>query len=74
MSLIDRAYGSLLGLMVGDAFGAQVEGTSGAMLKELFPFGIQEMGSRIRSFEGGTVTDDSEMALLMAASLVANDG
>ena len=74
MSLIDRAYGSLLGLMVGDAFGAQVEGTSGALLKELFPFGIREMGSRIRSFEEGTVTDDSEMALLMAASLVANDG
>lgn len=71
MGVVERAYGSLVGLMVGDAFGAQAEGALSSLLQEEFPLGILEMDSKKRFFESGTVTDDSEMALMLATSLVA---
>lgn len=52
--VIDRACGSLPGLMVGDAFGAQAENTPSAVLKELFSSGILEMDSKVGFFGNGT--------------------
>lgn len=67
-----RAIGALVGLFVGDAFGAQSEFEMEVELKASHPNGISEMDSRERNIgEAGMVTDDSEMAIMLAKSLVA---
>jgi ADP-ribosyl-[dinitrogen reductase] hydrolase len=67
-----RARGSLLGLLVGDALGSQVEFESAASIKRQFPDGVREMreGGPFKLLEG-QVTDDGELALALARSLVA---
>lgn len=66
-----RAIGSLLGLFVGDAFGAQSEFAFEHSLWNDFPEGILEMDSRERAIgEAGMITDDSEMAIMLATSLI----
>lgn len=71
MEKIDRAIGSILGLFVGDAFGAQTEFDMEEDLSKEFPCGILEMDSRERNIgEAGAVTDDSEMAIMLASSII----
>ncbi|MDY0287300.1 MAG: ADP-ribosylglycohydrolase family protein [Sphaerochaeta sp.] len=71
MDMFDRGFGSLLGLFVGDAFGAQTEFDTEAKLKEEYPDGILEMTDRDRWIgEAGMITDDSEMAIMLATSLI----
>lgn len=75
MEAIDRAVGSLLGLFVGDAFGAQTEFDMQADIMEEFPQGILEMDSKERNIgDPGMITDDSEMAIMLATSLIHRNG
>lgn len=71
----DRARGMFVGLAVGDALGAPVE-----FLPSPSDFYIKEMGDQIEHFHDnyrapkGTWTDDTEMALCIADSLLENGG
>lgn len=70
---VDRAQGALLGQLIGDALGSQVEFMDPEDIAFAYPQGVREMR------DGGTwdtvagqPTDDSEMALLLARSLIKN--
>lgn len=71
----DKARGALVGLAVGDALGAPVE-----FLSEPSDVYIKEMGNKIEHFHEnyrapkGVWTDDTEMALCVADSLLVNGG
>ncbi|MBR3256572.1 ADP-ribosylglycohydrolase family protein [Candidatus Saccharibacteria bacterium] len=71
----DKARGMLLGLAIGDALGAPVE-----FLPESSDIHIKNMGSKIEHFHEnyrapkGVWTDDTEMALCIADSLLVNEG
>ena len=71
----DRARGILVGLAVGDALGAPVE-----FLPNPSDVYINEMGDKIEHFHKnyrvpkGVWTDDTEMALCIADSLLVNNG
>ena len=71
----DKARGMLVGLAVGDALGAPVE-----FLPEPSDIYIKEMGEKIEHFHEnyrapkGVWTDDTEMALCIADSLLVNEG
>lgn len=71
----DKARGMLVGLAVGDALGAPVE-----FLPEPSDVYIKEMGDKIEYFHKnyrapeGVWTDDTEMALCIADSLLTNGG
>ena len=71
----DRARGMLVGLAVGDALGAPVE-----FLPDPSDVYIKEMGDKIEHFHKnyrvpeGVWTDDTEMALCIADSLLVNEG
>lgn len=69
--ILSRAQGSLLGQLVGDALGSLVEFQTSDEIKRNFPQGVRELAN------GGTwdtlagqCTDDSEMALALARTLV----
>src|SRR5581483_9287240 len=74
--LLARAQGCLLGQVAGDALGAQVEFASARRIAADYPDG----GPRLLADGGphdviaGQPTDDSELALLLARSLVAHQG
>jgi ADP-ribosylglycohydrolase len=68
---LDRARGCLMGQLVGDALGSLVEFQSAHEIRCRYPDGVREL------VDGGTwntiagqPTDDSEMALLLARTLV----
>ncbi len=71
----DKTRGMLVGLAVGDALGAPVE-----FLPAPSDFYIKEMGDKIEHFHKnyrapeGVWTDDTEMALCIADSLLVNKG
>ncbi|MBR3254042.1 ADP-ribosylglycohydrolase family protein [Candidatus Saccharibacteria bacterium] len=71
----DKARGMMVGLAVGDALGAPVE-----FLPEPSDVYIKEMGEKIEHFHQnyrapkGVWTDDTEMALCIADSLIVNGG
>ncbi|WP_096787630.1 inositol monophosphatase family protein [Rhodobacter sp. CZR27] len=72
---LSRAQGSLLGQLAGDALGSAVEFQSAAAIARSHPGGVRDLA------DGGTwdliagqPTDDSEMALALARSLVAEGG
>jgi ADP-ribosyl-[dinitrogen reductase] hydrolase len=69
---LSRAYGCLLGQCAGDALGQQVEFESAAAIKKKYPNGIHTMedGGTWNVF-AGQITDDSELALLLARSIVS---
>ena len=69
--VVSRAQGCLLGQLIGDALGSLVEFQSPGRIRRSYPDGVRDMD------DGGTwntiagqPTDDSEMALLLARSLV----
>jgi ADP-ribosyl-[dinitrogen reductase] hydrolase len=74
--LLARAQGCLLGQIAGDALGALVEFQSATSIARAYPDG----GPRLLSGGGphriiaGQATDDSELALMLARSIVAQDG
>ncbi len=71
----DKARGMLVGLAVGDALGAPVE-----FLPDPSDAHIKQMGDKIEHFHDnyrapkGVWTDDTEMALCIADSLLVNKG
>lgn len=70
--LLSRAQGCLLGQLIGDSLGSLVEFQSPERIRRRYPDGVRVMA------DGGTwntlagqPTDDSELALMLARSLVA---
>jgi ADP-ribosylglycohydrolase/fructose-1,6-bisphosphatase/inositol monophosphatase family enzyme len=70
-ALVNRVHGCWLGQLIGDALGAIVEFKSGSWIAERYPNGVR------RLIDGGTwntlagqPTDDSELALMLARTLV----
>jgi ADP-ribosylglycohydrolase/fructose-1,6-bisphosphatase/inositol monophosphatase family enzyme len=68
---LERAQGALLGQLIGDSLGSLVEFRSEAEIAARYPHGVRELA------DGGTwhtiagqPTDDSEMALALARTLV----
>ncbi len=70
--VLSRAQGCLLGQLIGDSLGSLVEFRQLSEIHRMYPDGVRDMA------DGGTwntlagqPTDDSEMALILARSLVA---
>ena len=71
MIMKDRARGCLVGQFVGDALGSQVEFMSSRQIKSRFPDGVREIAQSLTwNTLPGQITDDSEMALALARTLV----
>ena len=70
----ERARGCMMGQFVGDALGAMVEFKTPQDIRKLYPDGnvLMEDGGTWDTL-AGQVTDDSEMALMLARSIV-NEG
>jgi ADP-ribosyl-[dinitrogen reductase] hydrolase len=73
--VLTRAQGCLMGQLVGDTLGAQVEFQPAESLRSSYPSGLRliEDGG-LWGTQAGQPTDDSEMALMLARSLVAQRG
>lgn len=69
--MLQRARGCLMGQLAGDALGGQVEFCSPEQIRRCYPEGVREMqdGGTWNTL-AGQPTDDSEMALALARSLV----
>jgi len=73
--VLRRAQGALLGLLVGDALGAQVEFQSPDAIRRSYPDGLRELApGGTWGLLAGQHTDDGEMALALARALVAGKG
>lgn len=70
--ILQRIQGSLVGLAVGDALGAPVEFRPNAYLKEHPVKNMQSGGTW--GLQAGQWTDDTSMALCLAASLIIKRG
>ncbi len=70
---LSRASGCLLGQVIGDSLGSRVELMSAAEIAAEYPRGLRELadGGRYHTL-AGQPTDDSEMALTLARSLIKN--
>lgn len=66
----DRFRGCLLGLAAGDALGATVEFLSRAEIRARYGVHREIIGGGWLALEPGEVTDDTEMALCIARSIV----
>jgi ADP-ribosyl-[dinitrogen reductase] hydrolase len=68
---LTRACGCLLGQVIGDSLGSLVELKSAAEIAALYPGGVRELADGgVYHTIAGQPTDDSEMALTLARSLV----
>ena len=71
--LLARARGCLLGQLAGDALGSMVEFKTAATIRSMYPGGLREMGpSSVFGTLAGQPTDDSELALALARTLVVH--
>ncbi|HEX6605586.1 MAG TPA: ADP-ribosylglycohydrolase family protein, partial [Chloroflexia bacterium] len=71
--ILARAQGCLLGQLAGDALGSMVEFQSAATIRNTHPGGLREIGpSPVFGTLAGQPTDDSELALALARTLVAH--
>ncbi len=70
--VLSRAQGCLLGQLIGDSLGSLVEFQSPERIRRRYPGGVRDMadGGTFNTI-AGQPTDDSEMALMLARSLVA---
>jgi ADP-ribosylglycohydrolase/fructose-1,6-bisphosphatase/inositol monophosphatase family enzyme len=72
---LERGQGCLLGQVIGDSLGSLVEFKSAAEIASAWPRGLRELGDGgVYHTIAGQPTDDSEMALALARSLVAQRG
>lgn len=73
MSMTDRAQGVLYGQVIGDSLGSLVEFASPDTIAADYPGGVRELadGGPFR-LSAGQPTDDSEMALALARTLVTH--
>jgi ADP-ribosyl-[dinitrogen reductase] hydrolase len=70
---LERAQGCLLGQVIGDSLGSLVEMKPANEIARLFPRGVRELADGgVFHTIAGQPTDDSEMALALARSLIAN--
>ncbi|MCI6207607.1 MAG: ADP-ribosylglycohydrolase family protein [Corynebacterium glucuronolyticum] len=70
-ALVDRAQGVLYGQFIGDSLGSLVEWRSPHEIAEVYPDGVRELvDGGPYGLLAGQPTDDSEMALALARSLV----
>ncbi|MDY6049115.1 MAG: ADP-ribosylglycohydrolase family protein [Corynebacterium sp.] len=71
MNSATRARGTLLGQAIGDSLGSSVEFSSAAEIAAQYPHGVRELvGSTRHRLMPGQPTDDTEMALALARSIV----
>lgn len=69
--MLARAQGTLLGQLAGDALGSLVEFQSAREITRVYPEGVREMApGGTWNLLAGQPTDDSEMALALARSLL----
>lgn len=69
--LLQRAQGCLLGQLAGDALGSMVEFEISSTIRRHYPGGLCEIGpSPVWGTLAGQPTDDSELALMLARSLI----
>ena len=69
--VLERAQGCLLGQLAGDSLGSLVEFRSEASIRESYPDGIRELADGgTHDTIAGQPTDDSEMALMLARSII----
>lgn len=74
-SPLSRARGVLYGQLIGDNLGALVEFSSAHAIRAAYPNGVRELaGGGPHRVAPGQPTDDSEMALALARSLIRNAG
>ena len=72
VGVLRRAQGCLLGQLAGDALGSQVEFEIASGLRHRYPQGVRELtGGGPWSTLAGQPTDDSELALMLARSILA---
>ena len=69
-SLLARAQGCLLGQVAGDSLGSAVEGRPAASIADEYPSGLGTLADR-HGLLAGQPTDDSELALALARSIIA---
>ena len=69
----DRLVGCFVGLAVGDALGAPLEFTSRREVRTRYPKGLRDMMPS-SLWKKGEYTDDTQMALLIAESLLESKG
>ena len=69
---LDRARGCLLGQLAGDSLGSLVEFQTPGAIRRLYPDGVRDLedGGTFDTL-AGQPTDDSEMALALARTLIA---
>jgi ADP-ribosyl-[dinitrogen reductase] hydrolase len=70
--LLQRVQGCWLGQLTGDALGSMVEFKQASWLRQRYPQGLREIGpSPVWQTLAGQPTDDSELALILARTLLA---
>lgn len=75
MTIRDRALGAWYGQLIGDSLGALVEFLDPGQISRRYPDGVRELtAGGPHDIAAGQPTDDSEMALALARSLVRNGG
>ena len=69
---LDRAVGCLLGQAIGDSLGSLVEFRSATDIAKEYPAGVRELLSGVGTWRllAGQPTDDTELALALARTLV----
>jgi ADP-ribosyl-[dinitrogen reductase] hydrolase len=71
----DRSQGCLLGQVAGDSLGSLVEFQTPGGIQQLYPRGVRDLeDGGVWKLVAGQPTDDSEMALALARSIVRNSG
>lgn len=71
--ILDRACGCLLGQLAGDSLGSLVEFKDALEIADLYPDGVRDLkDGGTWNLISGQPTDDSEMALALARTIVAN--
>lgn len=74
MLKLERFRGSLLGLAIGDALGAPIEGFSRGTIPSIDGFKSYDGINRKHPIPSGAWTDDTSMALCLAESLIERKG
>jgi ADP-ribosylglycohydrolase len=70
-SRFDRALGCMLGMVIGDSLGSQVEFKTAAIIAAAYPHGVVDLAdSPVWNTLAGQPTDDSELGITLARSLV----
>jgi ADP-ribosyl-[dinitrogen reductase] hydrolase len=68
---LDRALGCMLGMVIGDSLGSRVEFQTSDTIRTAYPDGVRDLAdSPVWKTLAGQPTDDSELGLTLARSLV----